>query len=54
MARGLPDVPDKYKRKGVFTAKWGGKPCGLCDEKIETGDECQYYEDEICHLDCIS
>lgn len=51
--KGLPDVPDKYKRKGVFIARWGGKRCGVCDEKIEEGDECQYYEDEICHLECL-
>jgi len=51
MHKGLPEIPDKYKRKGVFTAKWGGR-CGVCDEEIDVGDECQYVDDEVCHVEC--
>ena len=50
--KGLPDVPDKYKRRGVFEAKWGGR-CGICQNDIEPGDECQFVDDEICHLECL-
>lgn len=52
MRKGLPDVPDQYKRRGVFIAKWGGKPCGVCDEPIEVGDECMYIDDVVSHAEC--
>jgi hypothetical protein len=41
------------KRRGMttFTAKWGGR-CGLCDDRYEPGEECAYWDDEVCHADC--
>lgn len=28
--------------------------CGICDERIEEGDEIEKYEDEWCHSDCVA
>lgn len=51
MRKGLPDVPDEYKRRGVFIAKWGGR-CGVCQDEFYPGDECHYVDDEVAHEDC--
>jgi hypothetical protein len=34
-----------------FEAKYHGR-CGICDGKIEPGDECVYVDDEVCHIEC--
>jgi hypothetical protein len=34
-----------------FEAKYHGR-CGICDDKIELGDECHYVDDEVCHIEC--
>jgi hypothetical protein len=36
----------------TFTAKYFGR-CGICDEDIDPGDECDYDDDEVCHAECI-
>lgn len=36
----------------TFAAKYPGR-CGICDDKIEKGDECAYDEDEVCHAECV-
>jgi hypothetical protein len=35
----------------TFTAKYGGR-CGYCDDRFDAGEECAYFEDEVCHADC--
>jgi hypothetical protein len=34
-----------------FEARYGGR-CALCDDPIDPGDDCTYFEDEVCHWDC--
>ena len=35
----------------VFIAAFSS-PCGLCEERIEEGDEAAYVDNEACHADC--
>jgi hypothetical protein len=35
----------------VFIAAFSG-PCGLCETRIEPGDEAAFVDDEVCHADC--
>ncbi|MEB3021286.1 hypothetical protein [[Mycobacterium] crassicus] len=38
----------------AFIAKFPGR-CGICDDPVELGDECDYTEDdELAHVDCIN
>jgi len=34
-----------------FDARWEGR-CGICDDRIDVGDEVCYQDDEVCHYDC--
>lgn len=36
-----------------FEARWGGTRCAVCDDDIQPGEDVCYYEDELCHLDCV-
>lgn len=34
-----------------FEAKYPGR-CGICDNRIDVGDQCTYSEDEVVHTKC--
>ena len=35
----------------TFVAQYYSR-CAICDDDIVPGDECAYYENELCHEDC--
>ena len=35
-----------------FKARHRGDRCGICDERIEVGEDVTYVYDVICHWDC--
>lgn len=36
----------------TFTARYPGRRCGVCDERINVGDEATFVDDEMCHATC--
>ena len=39
-------------RSRQFEARYGGR-CGLCDDRIEEGELVEFYDDELCHSECV-
>lgn len=35
----------------TFEARYPGR-CGVCDERIQPGDQATYVEDEVAHVSC--
>lgn len=36
----------------AWTAAYSGGRCGICDDRIDEGDECVHVDDEPVHADC--